>query len=200
MSDTMQTEATPARVSAAAKAGQILREDTAGLHLRLQLANMAARLLPTDMASRLRAALLSRAGFSIGEGTVIRGRPHINGRRELYGNLVVGRGCLIDVGCTLDLEEQISLGDRVTIGHEAMLLTSSHEIGPKEHRAGAIVRGPISVGAGAWIGPRAVILPGITVGAGAVVTAGSLVNKDVPPNTRVAGIPAKQVEELPEER
>jgi acetyltransferase-like isoleucine patch superfamily enzyme len=42
-----------------------------------------------------------------------------------------------------------------------------------------------------------VILPGVTVGAGAIVTAGALVNKDVAPNTRVAGTPAKQVEELP---
>jgi maltose O-acetyltransferase len=197
MGDALSADSAPARPSVATKVRQIIREDTAGLHLRLQLANLAARLLPKDMASHLRADLLNKAGFQIGAGTIIRGRPHINGSRALYGNLVVGRGCQIDVGCTLDLEERITLGDRVTIGHEAMLLTSSHEIGPKEHRAGAVVRAPITVGDGAWLGPRCVILPGITIGAGAIVTPGSLVNKDVPPNTRVAGIPAKQVEELP---
>jgi maltose O-acetyltransferase len=199
MSDAIQADGAPARPSAAAKARQLLREDTAGLHLRLQIANMVARLLPRDAANRLRARLLNGAGFNIGEGTVIRGRPHINGGHELYGNLVVGRHCLIEVGCTLDLEERLTLGDRVTVGHEAMLLTSSHEIGPKEHRAGDMVRAPVTVGDGAWLGPRCVILPGITIGAGAIVTPGSLVNKDVPPNTRVAGIPAKQVEELPTE-
>jgi maltose O-acetyltransferase len=175
----------------------VIREDTAGIHLHLQIANLLVRLLPTDKASGLRAKLLNWAGFQVGEGTIIRGRPHINGRRELYKNLMIGSGCLIDVGCTLDLEDTLTIGDRVTIGHEVMLLTSSHEIGPKEHRAGDMVRGPVTVGDGAWLGPRCVILPGVTIGAGAIVTAGALVNKDVAPNTRVAGTPAKQVEELP---
>jgi maltose O-acetyltransferase len=197
MSDAIPTNHAQTRLSPAAKAKQILTEDLTGLHLRLQLANMAARLLPRDVASGLRATLFNMAGFQIGEGTIIRGRPHINGRRQLYGNLIIGRGCLIDVGCTLDLEERLTIGDNVTIGHEALLLTSSHEIGPKEHRAGDIVRAPVTVGDGAWLGPRCVILPGVTIGAGAIVTAGALVNKDIPPNTRVAGLPAKQVEELP---
>jgi maltose O-acetyltransferase len=199
MSDAIPTNRAQTHLSPAAKAKQVFTEDLAGLHLRLQLANLAARLLPRDVASGLRATLFNLAGFQIGEGTIFRGRPHINGRRQLYGNLTVGRGCLIDVGCTLDLEERLTIGDNVTIGHEAMLLTSSHEIGPKEHRAGDIVRAPVTVGDGAWLGPRCVILPGVTIGAGAIVTAGALVNKDVPPNTRVAGLPAKQVEELPAE-
>jgi maltose O-acetyltransferase len=178
------------------KMRQVIAEDTAGIHLRLQLANILIRMLPKDTATQLRAMLFRWAGFHIGEGTAIRGRPHINGQRHLYKNLVIGRNCLIEIGCTLDLEDRLTIGDWVTIGNEAMLLTSSHEIGPKEHRAGDMVRGPVTVGDGSWIGPRSVILPGVTIGAGAIVTAGSLVNKDVPPNTRVAGLPAKQVEEL----
>jgi acetyltransferase-like isoleucine patch superfamily enzyme len=184
------------KLTGMAKVRQVFAEDTAGIHLRLQIANMLIRLLPKDTAAQLRATLFRWAGFQIGEGVMIRGRPHINGQRQLYKNLAIGRDCLIEVGCTLDLEDRLTIGDRVTIGNEAMLLTSSHEIGPKEHRAGHMVRGPVTVGDGAWIGPRSMILPGVTIGAGAIVTAGSLVNKDVPPNTRVAGLPAKPVEEL----
>jgi acetyltransferase-like isoleucine patch superfamily enzyme len=196
MSDVLPDGGSKVRLTSMAKARKVIQEDTAGIHLRLQIANLLARLLPKGTASQLRATLLSQAGFQIGAGTIIRGRPHINGGRRLYKNLVIGRGCLIDVGCTLDLEDLLTIGDRVMIGHEAMLLTSSHEIGPKEHRAGDMVRGPVTVGDGAWLGPRCVILPGVTIGAGAIVTAGSLVNKDVSPNTRVAGTPAKQVEQL----
>jgi maltose O-acetyltransferase len=54
----------------------------------------------------------------------------------------------------------------------------------------------VIVGSGAWLGPRAVVLPGVTIGAGAVVAAGSMVSKDVAANTRVAGVPARPVETL----
>ncbi|NTU77964.1 MAG: acyltransferase [Chloroflexales bacterium] len=77
-----------------------------------------------------------------------------------------------------------------------MILTSSHEIGPREHRAGEVMRAAVLIGDGAWLGPRSIILPGVTIGPGAIVTAGALVNKNVPPHTRVAGAPAKVVEEL----
>ncbi|NTV99883.1 MAG: acyltransferase [Oscillochloris sp.] len=199
MSNVLPDGVVKPRLKGMAKVRRLFQEDSAGLHLRLQLANMVARLLPIDMASRLRGELLNRAGFKVGAGTIIRGRPHINGKRHLYKNLSVGHNCLIDVGCTLDLEDRITIGNRVTIGHEVMLLTSSHEIGPKEGRAGPVVLGPIVIEDGAWIGPRAVVLPGVTIGAGAMVTAGALVNKNVPPNVRVAGTPAKQVEELPDD-
>lgn len=196
MRETTPTSHEVAEQTIFAKALRALQEDTSGVHLRLHLANLAARLLPHDVACLTRGRLLNMAGFKIGAGTIFRGRPHINGEHAFYPNLTIGRDCLIDVGCTFDLQDRLTIGDRVTIGHEVMLLTSSHEIGPKEHRAGDMVRAPVTIGDGAWLGPRCVILPGVTVGAGAIVTAGSLVNKDVPPNTRVAGLPAKPVEEL----
>ena len=70
------------------------------------------------------------------------------------------------------------------------------QLGPREHRAGLRIRHPVVIEDGAWIGARSVILPGVTIGAGAVVDAGSTVNKSVAPNTRVRGTPAKVVEEL----
>ena len=56
---------------------------------------------------------------------------------------------------------------------------------------------PVTIKAGAWLGPRSIVLPGVTVGEGAIVMPGSLVNKDVAPNTRVAGTPARLIETLP---
>lgn len=192
----MSEHTAPAPAGPLAKLRQLLCEETAGLHLRLHLAVALARLLPRGYAGERRAAILRRVGFGIGPGTAIRGMPRVNGGPALYANLIVGAGCLLHVDCTLDLEEQIVIGDRVTVGHQAMILTSSHEIGPKEHRAGEVMRAPVTVGDGAWLGPRSIILPGVKVGAGAVVAPGALVNKDVPPHTRVAGAPAKVVEEL----
>ncbi len=197
MSDTPLSPApTVSQRSARAKLLQLVREDTTGIHPRLQLAAALAQLLPMGYAGGLRAKLLRWAGLTIGAGTLINGMPRINGPARLYGNLSVGAGCLVGVDCTLDLEERISLGDRVTLGHQAMILTSSHEIGPKEHRAGEVMRAPVTIGDGVWLGPRCIILPGVTVGAGAIVAAGALVNKDVPPHCRAAGAPAKVVEEL----
>ena len=75
-------------------------------------------------------------------------------------------------------------------------MTSTHELGPREHRAGPIVKTPVVIEAGALLGARAIILPGVTIGAGAVVNPGAVVNKDVTPHTRVGGAPAVQIEVL----
>jgi acetyltransferase-like isoleucine patch superfamily enzyme len=77
-----------------------------------------------------------------------------------------------------------------------MILTSTHELDIREHRAGPVQLSPVSIGDGAWLGPRCVILPGVTLGAGAIVNPGAVVNKDVAPHTRVGGIPATQLDVL----
>ena len=77
-----------------------------------------------------------------------------------------------------------------------MILTSTHELDIKEHRAGRLQLSPVNVGDGVWIGARAIILPGVTIGAGAVVNPGAVVNKDVAPQTRVGGTPAVPIEVL----
>ena len=175
-----------------ARVMRVLREEAGELRLGRRALALASRLLPLQVGDAWRATLLRRAGFRVGEGTVVRGQPDITGG----GSLVIGSGCVIDVGCTFDLGESITIGDRVTIGSQAMLLTTTHELGPREHRCGDVTLKPVVVEGGAWIGPRAVVLPGVTIGAGAVVAAGSMVSKDVAPNTKVAGVPARLVETL----
>lgn len=176
----------------------LFHEETFGFHPRLIALNAVAGFLPRHQAPQARARLFSLAGFRIGEGTRLAAPPKINGGDALFSNLVIGKDCSIEVDCVFDLEERLTVGDRVTIGPGVMILTSTHELDIREHRAGAVQRSPVNIGDGAWLGARCTILPGVTVGAGSVVNPGSVVNKDVVPHTRVGGIPATQLEVLQE--
>jgi maltose O-acetyltransferase len=159
--------------------------------------DVASRAIPPQVGNQVRAAALRARGIEVGEGTALYGAPTFSGGQSgILARMVVGNHCVIDIGCSFDLGESIIIGDRVTLGHNVMILTTTHELGPREHRAGAVVRSPVQLDDGAWVGARAVILPGVTIGAGAIVEPGSVVNKNVAPNTRVRGTPARLVEEL----
>ena len=114
--------------------------------------------------------------------------------------LIAGDGCLVNRRCVFETqgaEAAITLGNNVWIGHEVLMTVGSHEIGPPCQRAGSGTSRPILIGDGVWIGARAVILPGVTIGEGAVVAAGAVVNKDIPANTLYGGVPAKIIRDLP---
>jgi acetyltransferase-like isoleucine patch superfamily enzyme len=82
------------------------------------------------------------------------------------------------------------------VGARVLFLTSGHEIGPSERRAGPVHSSPITVEDGCWIGAGSILLPGVTIGRGSIVAAGSVVTKDVAPDTLVGGIPARPIREL----
>lgn len=173
-----------------------LRGELYGLHPRLHVLTLATSVLPRRNAAEARARLFALAGFRIGTGTRFLSSPRISGGNDLFSRLVIGQNCAIDEDCTFDLEETVRIGDRVSIGPGATILTSNHELGPRERRAGSIVKRPVTVEDGALLGARSIILPGVTVGAGAVVNPGSVVTQDVLPRTRVGGAPAVQIEVL----
>jgi acetyltransferase-like isoleucine patch superfamily enzyme len=77
-----------------------------------------------------------------------------------------------------------------------LLLTGGHVIGPPGRRAAELTCEPIVVGTGAWLGARVTVLPGVTIGDGAVVAAGAVVTRDVAPHTVVAGVPARHLNDL----
>jgi maltose O-acetyltransferase len=187
---------------AAADAGmarirRVVREELGPLQPRLLLAGMASRLIPHYVASRLRTAILRLAGLQIGSGTLIWGTPQISGPGQVARRLTIGAAVVINIGCFFDLNDTIAIGDHVAIGHEVLFLTASHAIGGSFHRAAALRTAPVRVERGAWIGARSLILPGVTVGAGSIVAAGSVVAKDVPPDTLVGGVPARPIRALP---
>ena len=108
----------------------------------------------------------------------------------------IGDDCFVNRSVFFDNSEAISVGNGCSLGMEVLLLTSDHEIGEPGHRAGAQAPKPILVGNGVWIGARATLMPGVTVGDGAIIGAGSLVTRDVPSNVLCVGVPAKVLRPL----
>ena len=106
----------------------------------------------------------------------------------------------LNYGVFIDASAQVTIQSGTQIGPQVMLCTSTHALGSEAERAGAVVALPIHIGTGAWIGARAMILPGVTIGRGCVIAAGAVVTKDCEPNTLYAGIPAKAVRSLVEQR
>ena len=112
-----------------------------------------------------------------------------------YGQPVtIGKGCFIQQCCTFFGRGGITIGDEVFIGPKVNLITINHDPDP-ENRSTTYGR-PIVIEDKAWIGINSTILPGVRIGYGAIVGAGSVVTKDVPPMTVVAGNPAKFIKKI----
>ncbi|UVF60995.1 acetyltransferase [Arthrobacter phage Gorpy] len=147
-------------------------------------------LVPRSVRWRaLKALGMSLDGCAISSGTWFGGRK-----------VTIGRGSFLNFGVWIEASRQVTIGKNVSIGHQAMICTSTHEIGTSERRAGEAYGKPVTICDGVWIGARATILPGVTIGTGAIVAAGALVAQDVPPNAMVGGVPAKLIKELDGER
>ena len=113
---------------------------------------------------------------------------------ELRGswNLVINKGCIVGDNCILDARRGgIELGENVNVGSNVSFYTDSHDYNDPYFRASVSKVGGIKVGNRAWIGPNVIILHDVQIGEGAVIAAGAVVTKDVPPFTVVGGIPAK---------
>ena len=108
----------------------------------------------------------------------------------------VGRGTYIGHHCLFDTWAPVVIGERCAIAMQVSFVTSSHELGGPQRRAGAMTAQPVTVGDGVWIGARATVLPGVTIGDGAVVAAGAVVTEDCEPHTLYAGVPARPVRSL----
>ena len=175
---------------------QGLHQEFYGWHGRLHLVQALALPLPPNVGSRLRVALLRMIGFSIGKRTVMWGMPTLMGGGNIYQRLYIGQECWFNIGCILELGANIRIGDCVALGPQVAILTTSHHIGDGRRRAGQTFVKPVHINDGAWLGARCTILPGVTIGTGAVVAAGATVIKDVPANTLVGGVPAVPIRQI----
>jgi len=107
-------------------------------------------------------------------------------------------GCVIAPGVTLGLDADIFLGRNVSLSPGVALYTATHSIGFGSMRMLPFVDSrPIVIQDGSWIGMQSLILPGVTVGHGSVVSAGAVLTVSVPPNTLVSGNPAAAQDSLP---
>lgn len=112
-------------------------------------------------------------------------------------NIHVGKNVFINMGCKFQDQGGIFLGDGALIGHNVVLATLNHAHAPQDR--GSMQPAPIRIGKNVWIGANAVVLPGVTVGDGAIVAAGAVVTRDVPANAIVGGVPARILRYLNEE-
>lgn len=112
-------------------------------------------------------------------------------------NLSLGKEVFLNAGCRFQDQGGITIGNGVLIGHNVVLSTLNHD--PAPARRAWLHPAPIVIGDRVWIGSNATVLPGVTIGDGAIVAAGAVVTKDVAPNTVVAGVPARLLRPLTEE-
>lgn len=112
-----------------------------------------------------------------------------------YGKPVtIGKGCFIQQCCTFFGRGGITIGNNVFIGPKVNLITINHDMNP-DNRSATYGR-PIVIEDKVWIGINSTILPGVKIGYGAIVGAGSVVTKDVPAMTVVAGNPARIIKTI----
>lgn len=111
-------------------------------------------------------------------------------------SIVLEKGVFLNHNVFIDGWEKVTIKENTAIAFDVLICTSSHEIGDASKRAGASDRRPILIGKSCWIGARATILPGVTIGDGCVIAAGSVVNKNCEPNGLYAGVPAKRIKDL----
>ena len=112
-------------------------------------------------------------------------------------NLKVGRNVLIQQCCTFMDRCGITIGDNTFIAPKVNLITINHPAAPS--RRDSTYGAPIVIGRNVWIGIASTVLPGVTIGDISIVGANSVVTHDVPPNTIVAGSPARKIGEVPPE-
>ncbi len=146
--------------------------------------------LPADEAGR--AALLSELLGSGGESAVIMPMFACD-----YGkNIRLGQRAFINYNCVFLDCALIEIGDDLQMAPAVQLYTALHPLDAAARRSGLESARPIRIGNDVWIGGGAIVLPGVTIGDRSVVAAGSVVTRDVPPDTLVAGNPARPLRRL----
>lgn len=109
-----------------------------------------------------------------------------------WGPIRFGDRCFVNCGTVLIATSGIEIGDDVALANEVLVVDSdSHGVEGRPH-----VEAPVRIGSGSWLGNRAMVLPGVTIGRRVLVAAGSVVTRDVPDDVLVAGNPAREIRSL----
>lgn len=146
---------------------------------------------PLDSAAREAAAraLLGSAGPEL---DIQPGFHCDNGK-----NITVGRRFTANFNATILDGAPVTFGDFCMVGPGTLISTTGHPLEAQGRRDRLAISKPVTFGDDVWIGGNCTVLPGITVGSNVVIAAGAVVNRDVPDNCVVAGVPAKVIKRLP---
>jgi len=107
-----------------------------------------------------------------------------------------GKRVVVNFNCSFVDDGDIFIGDDTMIGPNCTLATAIHPVSPRLRKYKIQRNKPIHIGRNVWLGGGAIILPGVTVGDNSIVGAGSVVTKDVEPNTIVVGNPARVLRKI----
>jgi acetyltransferase-like isoleucine patch superfamily enzyme len=146
----------------------------------------------------LRAFWLRLLGASLGARVIFHDVRFFNVDRRGFPGLRVGDECFVGDECLLDLAESVVLEAQVTLAERVVVLTHMN-VGYHDHPLQArfpAMSAPVRIERGAFVGASVTILAGVTIGREAFVAAGSVVTRDVPPRTLVAGVPARPLRKL----
>ena len=141
------------------------------------------RLLSQIPIRWIRHALLVSAGMKIGRGSVV----YMGCEIRCPSRITIGPRSIIGHGSILDGRGGLIIGSDVNLSSEVMIWTAQHD--PQSEYFDTVY-GVVTIEDYAWVSCRTILLPGITIGRGAIVAAGAVVTKSVPPLTIVGGIPA----------
>lgn len=155
------------------------------LDLELLILNFVSCTIPLHSIRKLFYRL---AGVKIGKNSYI----HMGARFYLPSGVQIGEGSIIGDHVFLDGRAPLKIGDNVDIASEVLIYNSEHDV---QSEGFDPIEEPVEIGDYVFIGARAVILPGVKIGKGAVVAAGAVVTKDVSPFKIVGGVPAKEIGE-----
>lgn len=125
-------------------------------------------------------------GIRIGWGSAI----HMGAKFYNPWNIKIGKDTIIGEGAVLDGRDKLLIGNHVDIASEVMIYNCEHDVKSSDFRA---ICAPVVIEDYVFIGPRAIILPGVKIKMGAVVGSGAVVTKDVEGGLIVGGVPAKEI-------
>ena len=127
-------------------------------------------------------------------------------QRWWFGQLQIGPGCFFNVDCQLLDNAPVTFGAHVLVGPRAQFITATHPLEPearalydaggKRIPGGNGMTRPVVIGDNVWIGASAIILPGVTAGAGSTIGAGSMVTRNIPPGVLAAGNPCRVIRKI----
>lgn len=140
---------------------------------------------PYQDIHKLKLSLKASSKLSIGKRLKTREGCHliIDG-----GNVEIGDYCFLNFNVSITSVDYIKIGNHVQIANNVVIVDHNHN-----YMQSGLVSKRVVIEDDVWIGANVVVLPGVTIGKGAVIAAGSVVNKDIGSRTVVAGVPAKEI-------
>lgn len=150
------------------------------------LVNVLFFINPLFIARGVKVALLRLFGAQVGIGVVI--KPGVN--IKYPWKLSIGDHCWIGENVWIDNLAEVTIGPHCCLSQGAMLLTGNHNY---KKTSFDLITAPIKLGHGAWVGARATVCPGVTIGEQAIVTVASVATSDVPDSVICQGNPAKAI-------